>query len=872
MLKAQLSSDYRYKIARNYLHTSFNKDMRLSKLDNNSTPIVNSNDTLAHVYSLKPKGFLILAASEFISPIIAFSTEANFDFSNHRDNILLQMLRKDMTEQLAFLKTNDIRTRQIANKNRAEWSLLANINKYSKDYDTQYGPFLSSIWGGVNCYDNHSRIINVGNYYTPNHYSPGCVATAMSIIMHYYEWPLQGVGNHTDYDNAGSSTGAYYANFAATKYSWPSMLDEYYHTNSNNNNRKAMGELSYHCSIAVNMNFEYNGSSSNVNRVPDAFNNYFRFSSHYKTSSWYNFWPRMRENIRNNQPVEIAISKTNGEGHAVVCDGYGQDVGDIKYYHLQFGWWGSYDGWYNIQGSWSASGYSIIDGAVFDIVPDAAIGSPIYGNNPFDVTVPIVVSDKLNWDSFKIWESYNGGSYQLVESNYTDVNYKPNITKSGNYKYKVQAKVNGLYYSNNISLPEEVLIKRKDSALVNLAFDGNDSFFVKDNPFDDLDISDNYTIETWVNIKELNANSNWDVIMDRRTVFSLYLIDDTDADYAVRFVTRDGSDNLVASLRSDSSDINLNFNEWVHIAISRYDSITFLFLNGKEVDSSLDTNFSLRYSVYALNFGARYWGGYSRYMIGDMDEVRISDTARYLQDFLPYRCMPFITDSNTVLLLHLDENSGNSLGDESRHFYNTNLRSSPNYPNWEKQEQNVSVVYEEMFTAQSQIKNIGQLVILAWSTSFEQGNSAFEIYKSRDNKTWELITTVDANNNANKIVDYKYEDAMVELGDNYYKLKQISNGCKYSFVGIDSVKIMPKTTISIYPNPSSDKLYVEGLLGVKVLDVQVIDIMGKEVLFHLDSDNNSIDISSFKAGLYFLKIELENRTYVQKFMKVRTLE
>ncbi len=872
MLKAQLSADYRYKIVQNYLHTSFDKEMRLSKLNYNSTPIVNSSDTIAYVYTLKPKGFLILAASEFISPIIAFSTEANFNFKDNKDNILLQMLRKDICKQITFYNSNSIIAHQKANINREEWNRLAEKQQRLKSYDTQYGPFLSSIWGGVNCYDNHSRIINVGNYYTPNHYSPGCVATAMSIVLHYYKWPLQGVGNHVDYDNTGSSTGVYYANFAGTKYAWSSMLDEYYHVGSNIENRKAMGKLSFHCSIAVDMNFENSGSSSNLNRVPAALNNYFRFSSHYKSSSWYSFWPRLRENIRNNQPVEMAISKTNGEGHVLVCDGYGQDVGDVRYYHLQFGWWGSYNGWYNIQGSWNASGYSIIDGAVFDILPDAAIGNPIYGNNPYDVTVPIIVSDKLNWDSFKIWESYNGGSYQLVESAFTGLNYKPNITKSGNYKYKVQAKVNGAYYANSISLPGEVLVKRKDSALVNLAFDGNDSFFVKDNPFDNLDISDNYTIETWVNIKNLNTNSNWDVIMDRRTVFSLYLINDYDADYAVRFVTRDASDNIISSLRTDSSKVNLKFNDWVHIAISHYDSLTLLFLNGKEVGSSLDTNFSLRYSVYALNFGARYWGNYSRYMIGAMDEIRISDIARYRQDFSSYRCMSFVSDSNTVLLLHLDENSGNSLGDESRHFYNTNLRSSPNYANWEKKEQKTSIVYEDVFAAHSKIKNVGQSVILNWSTSFEEDNSSFEIYKSRDNKNWELLTTIDGINNASVIVDYKYEDTKVEIGNYYYKLKQIFGGCRYSFVGMDSVKIMPKTTISIYPNPASDRLYIDGFFGVKVLDVQVVDIMGKEVSFHLDSDNNSIDISSFQAGLYFLKIELENRTYVQKFMKVRTLE
>ncbi len=873
-LKAQLSDDYILEAAKNYLQFSFNEEIRLSKLNPNATPIVNSNDTIAYVYSLKPKGFIIMSASELISPIVAFSTEANFDFNNHKDNILLQMLHRDLTQQLLFLHSNSAYAKQKADENMAEWNLLANKNNSSKSYTTQYGPFLSSIWGGVNCVDAHSKPIIVGNYYTPSHYSPGCVATATAIIMQYYKWPLQGVGNHTDYDNSGSSTGAYYANFAAKKYDWSLMLDRYYSKPSEVVERKEMGMLSYHCAIAVDMNFEYGGSSSNVNRVPSALENYFRYSSHYENSSWYSFWPRLRANIRNSQPVSIAISKTNGEGHALVCDGYGYDVGQAKYYHLQFGWWGSYNGWYNIQGSWNGSGYTIIDGAVFDILPDPAVGDPIFGENNYDVTVPILVSDSLNWESFKIWENYNGGSYQLVENSFNGLSYKPNITKSGNYKYKVQAKVNGAYYANSTSLVQEVLVKRKDSALVSLSFDGDDSFFVKDNAFDDLDISDNYTIETWVNIKDLNSNSDWDIIMDRRTVFSLYLISDDDADYAIRFVSRDGSDNLVASMRSDSSEVNLNFDEWVHVAVSRKDSITSLFLNGKEVDSSLDTNFSLRYSIYALNFGSRYWGSYSRYLVGDLDEIRISDSARYThnEDFSPYRCMPFVPDANTLLLLHLDENSGNSLGDESRHFFNTNLRSSPNYPNWEKQEQKVSVIYEKDFEAESQINNIGQSINLNWSTNFEEDNSGFEIYKSRDNKQWELLSFVDPNNNAGKIVDYRFVDEMVELGYNYYKLKQIYKGCKYLFSGLDSANIIAKNTISIYPNPVSDILYIEGMTGVKVLEIVVIDIMGKEIITTFSPDDNTIDISSLQAGLYFLKIEFIDSYYLEKFMVIKTLQ
>ncbi len=872
ILHAQSSSEYRSIIAQNYLSSSFNKKLNNVKLGKNFHIIKNNKDTLAYVYPLIPKGFLIMSPSKGINPIIAFSTESDFDFGPSNDNILLGMLKKDMAHRLAFYRKNKANPNHIIiSKNVSLWNKLSHPSPTSKGYTTQYGPLLSSIWGGVNCVDNSFNNVYVGNYYTPNHYSPGCVATATSIVMHYYKWPQQGVGNHTDFDNSGSSQGAYYANFGATRYHWGRMNDEYNQKWTREKDREAMGKLAYHCAIAFDMDFEYDGSTSNLNRTPLALDKYFRYSSHYQSSSWYSFWPRMRENIRNGQPVTIAISKTNGEGHAMVCDGYGQNSGQPKYYHLQFGWWGSYNGWYDIQGNWDASGYTIIDGAVFDILPDPAVGNPIYSIDEYDLSVPILVSDSLHWDSFKIWESYNGGSYKLVESSYKSLNYKPSITKSGNYKYKVQAKVNGNYYSNSTSMPGEVLVKRKDSALVSLDFDGDDSFFIKDNDFNDLDISNSYTIETWLKVDKFNPNSSYDVIMDRRTVFSWYLISDDNADYAIRFVTRNNSDAITASLRSDSSDINLNFGEWIHLAISRNNDTTSFFINGKEVDYSLDTNFSLRYSIYALNLGARYWGSYSRYLMGELDEIRISDTAHYFhkQNFTPYRCMPFSADSNTLLLLHLDENSGNSLGDESRHFFNTNLRSSPNYPNWVKENQKISVIYEKGFKATAKVNKIGQSVILSWATNFEENNKGFEIYKSRDHQQWDLLAKVEGNNNTNKTVDYEYEDMMVDLGKNYYKLKQIHSGCKYAFVGNDSVNILPKNTINLYPNPANNILHIEGLRGKKILSLHIYDIIGKEYSVVLKPDQ-SIDISQLSGGLYFIQIELSDQKFLQKFLVIKT--
>jgi len=196
------------------------------------------------------------------------------------------------------------------------------------------------------------------------------------------------------------------------------------------------------------------------------------------------------------------------------------------------------------------------------MLPDAMVGDPIRSNDEKTFDLPLLTGAHLKWDSFKFYESYNGGNWVLLDGSYTDSIYHRTVTQSGNYRYKTQAKVNGNYYSNSMSTVQEALVNREDSALVSLEFDGDDSYFVKDNAFNDLDVSKNYTIETWVKTQKFHPSSDYDVIMDRRGVFSLYLIEDYNADYAIRFAVRNLSDNIVVSLRSDSSSQNLSFGDW----------------------------------------------------------------------------------------------------------------------------------------------------------------------------------------------------------------------------------------------------------------------------------------------------------------------
>jgi ligand-binding sensor domain-containing protein len=68
-----------------------------------------------------------------------------------------------------------------------------------------------------------------------------------------------------------------------------------------------------------------------------------------------------------------------------------------------------------------------------------------------------------------------------------------------------------------------------------------------------------------------------------------------------------------------------------------------------------------------------------------------------------------------------------------------------------------------------------------------------------------------------------------------------------------SVESNALNKISLYPNPTQNKLYIDDNDNL-VTKISVFDVLGKKVLNKQPTDN-SIDISNLKAGFYFVNLE-----------------
>lgn len=100
----------------------------------------------------------------------------------------------------------------------------------------------------------------------------------------------------------------------------------------------------------------------------------------------------------------------------------------------------------------------------------------------------------------------------------------------------------------------------------------------------------------------------------------------------------------------------LTVNGWNHIAVVKDGSTWKVFVNGTQHYSG--TPSGTMNTTTVMSFGGMYgyqwqiWPGY-------IDEARVSNTVRYTGNFTP-QTAPFVNDSNTLLLLHMDGTDGST--------------------------------------------------------------------------------------------------------------------------------------------------------------------------------------------------------------------
>jgi DNA-binding beta-propeller fold protein YncE len=87
-------------------------------------------------------------------------------------------------------------------------------------------------------------------------------------------------------------------------------------------------------------------------------------------------------------------------------------------------------------------------------------------------------------------------------------------------------------------------------------------------------------------------------------------------------------------------------------------------------------------------------------------------------------------------------------------------------------------------------------------------------------------------------------------------------------LGISSI-VGSNDLLKIYPNPASTKIAIELGLTVQNAQINVVNVLGENVLTQQIGSSNaaSIDIASLTNGLYFIQVKDNNKLFTQKFIK-----
>ncbi|UCC97318.1 MAG: C10 family peptidase [Phycisphaerales bacterium] len=346
-----------------------------------------------HIVYLQPSGFVIVSADDLVEPIIGFADDGVYDPS--LDNPVGALVTNDLNGRVrAVRNTFGLQTEMWADGARGprgKWRHFIDLAENStggfglmalmSPGDIRVIPLLQSRWGqstacGEYCY----------NYYTPSYYPAGCLATAMAQVMRYYEYPSDPIGVQQFSIEVGDVTAEQKAytlggDGLGGPYNWSAMplKPEAACTTLTEIQRQAIGALCYDAGIAVEMTYEPSGSGAFLPEARDALVETFLYSSAilgYDPGG--NVHSGLREMINPSldakAPVILAISDLSdpNSGHAVVCDGYGY-LSSTLYHHLNMGWQGVDDAWYNLPDIDSLQDrFNVIFGCIYNISTSGA--------------------------------------------------------------------------------------------------------------------------------------------------------------------------------------------------------------------------------------------------------------------------------------------------------------------------------------------------------------------------------------------------------------------------------------------------------------------------------------------------------------------
>ena len=348
--------------------------------------------TCFYVMNMGSEGFVIVSADDCAKPVLGYSTEGAFNPAQIPAglNDMLEGYRQEIGRAVS---QQHHATEEVA----AEWAAIDQPQRSTRT--VVVAPLIQTTWNQYPYYNSMCPIYQYSG--STVQAVTGCVATATAQLFRFWEWPVRGTGSHSYHAYAmdnNADLGTLSADFGNTVYLYelmPTSID----ASTNSLMRQQVARLSYHCGVAVEMMYGCTGSGAYSEDLPYAFSHYFDYScegmkylSQYTVTQWQNM---LKANLDGGMPLSYSGSSSEG-GHAFLCDGYD----NTNYFHFNFGWGGSGNGYFTVSGT-NVHEYSSGQDAIFGIQPNR----PVCDGE--SCTITIEVSNNLNGHGWN-------GAYMVV--------------------------------------------------------------------------------------------------------------------------------------------------------------------------------------------------------------------------------------------------------------------------------------------------------------------------------------------------------------------------------------------------------------------------------------------------------------------------
>lgn len=159
----------------------------------------------------------------------------------------------------------------------------------------------------------------------------------------------------------------------------------------------------------------------------------------------------------------------------------------------------------------------------------------------------------------------------------------------------------------------------------------------------------------------------------------------------------------------------------------------------------------------------------------------------------------------------------------------------------------------------------GKSVVLTWNTASETNNSHFLVQHSLDGLVFIDLALIEGKGNEQAGQHYTWRHESPSSGIHYYRLKQVDFDAHFEYSPTISARI-ENEGYEVYPNPTSDILFITGKEGINEGKYLVKDGFGRE----LQSGGmvaGTIDVSALNTGIYILELWLNEILVVTRFFK-----